>query len=146
LASTISSAEASSRQLVIFRLGQRTYSVDLEQVREIIPHRAGTRVPGAPMHVTGLINVRGTIVTVIDLGMRLHGEPSSRADGSILLVDRGARAVGVAVDEVLDVAAVAETSFEAPTAGAESVRAAARVGDSVVMVLNLEEIVSHVLL
>jgi hypothetical protein len=47
---------------------------------------------------------------------------------------------------VLDVAAVAETSFEAPTAGAESVRAAARVGDSVVMVLNLEEIVSHVLL
>lgn len=140
------------RQLVLFRLGRRTYSIELESVREIIPQRAATRMPGAPAFVPGLINVRGTIVTVIDLGMRLHGESSAASDGSIVLVERGVRVVGVAVDEVLDVASVPESAVEPPAPGAESVRAAARLGegageggDDVVMVLDLEGIVSNVL-
>jgi purine-binding chemotaxis protein CheW len=146
LASTESIPDVASRQLVMFRLGDRTYGIELGVVREIIPHRAGTRVPGAPPYVVGLINVRGTIVTVIDLGMRLHGVSSSRPEGSFVLIGRGARVVGVAVDEVLDVTRVAQSNMEPPAPGTESVQAAARVGDAVVMVLNLEEIVSHVLI
>ena len=146
LASTETIPDVASRQLVMFRLGDRSYAIELGVVREIIPHRAGTRVPGAPSFVPGLINVRGTIVTVIDLGMRLHGASSSRPEGSIVLMERGSRVVGVAVDEVLDVVRVADSELEPPAPGTESVQAAARVGDAVVMVLNLEEIVSHVLL
>jgi purine-binding chemotaxis protein CheW len=150
LASIDSIADVGTRQLVLFRLGPRTYGIELDTVREIIPQRAATRVPGAPDYVPGLINVRGTIVTVIDLGMRLHGESSNVAEGSIVLVDRGARVVGVAVDEVMDVARVPESALEPPPPGAERVRAAARLGESaegnaVVMVLDLEGLVSNVL-
>ncbi|HJU90094.1 MAG TPA: chemotaxis protein CheW [Gemmatimonadaceae bacterium] len=146
MASTETISDVPTRQLVMFRLGERPYAIQLSVVREIIPHRAGTRVPGAPSFVPGLINVRGTIITVVDLGMRLHGESSSRAEGSIVLIERGSRVVGMAVDEVLDVVRVAESELEPPAPGTESVQAAARVGGAVVMVLNLEEIVSHVLL
>ncbi len=150
MASIDSIAEVGTRQLVLFRLGQRTYGIELGSVREIIPQRVATRMPGAPAFVPGLINVRGTIVTVIDLGMRLHGASSSAADGSIVLVERGARVVGVAVDEVMDVVRVPESAMEPPAPGAEHVRAAARLGEeaegqAVVMVIDLEGIVSNVL-
>lgn len=150
MASIDSIADVGTRQLVLFRLGPRTYGIELDHVREIIPQRTATRVPGAPAFVPGLINVRGTIVTVIDLGMRLHGGSSTVADGSIVLVERGARVVGVAVDEVMDVARVPDSAMEPPPPGAECVRGAARLGEhaegeAVVMVLDLEGIVSNVL-
>lgn len=78
------------------------YCCDVNAVREVVPLRAVTRIPGASDHVLGIINVRGTIVTVIDAGLHLHGRPSDRR-GSVMLVDIGARLVGLLVDTVADV-------------------------------------------
>src|SRR5678815_3952238 len=72
LASTISVTETAVRQLVVFRLAGGSYGIELDAVREIIPFRRATRLPGAPAHVSGLVNVRGAIVTVIDLGAQLE--------------------------------------------------------------------------
>ncbi|MEO7455174.1 MAG: chemotaxis protein CheW, partial [Gemmatimonadaceae bacterium] len=76
-------------------------------MREIIPYRRATRLPGAPAYVQGLINLRGTIVTVMDLGVRLDPERAPVREGSIILATYGTRVAGVAVDEVMDVQTIA---------------------------------------
>ena len=105
------------RRLLLFAAGGRIYGADIGTIREIVPFRRCTRLPGAPAHVCGLINLRGTLVTVIDLAARLDGgregvTAASRASGSIVLVEYGAKVVGLAVDQVRDVQAVAEAELE----------------------------------
>jgi len=73
-----------------------------------------TRLPGAPPFVRGLINMRGTIVTVLDLGQRLDPARQPIESGAIVLVRDGARLVGLVVDEVADVRLV---SVDASTGG-----------------------------
>lgn len=88
---------------LLFRVGGAVYGCDIADAREIIPLRPMTRLPGAPAFVRGLINMRGTIVTVLDLGARLDPSRGPTTDGSILLVRHRERLVGLIVDEVADV-------------------------------------------
>lgn len=81
------------------------YACDATEIREVLPRGAVTPLPGAPATVLGLVNVRGTIVTLVDGGLLLHGVPAAPT-GTILVVDHGARGVGIAVDGVADVRAV----------------------------------------
>lgn len=113
---------AAARRLLLFAVHGRLYGCHIDAVREIIPFRPCTRLPGAPRFVCGLINLRGTIVTVLDLGVRLGGEAVNRAEGSIVLVEHGTKVVGLGVDELRDVQVVPYeplASSAATTAGAD---------------------------
>ncbi len=95
----------------------------------------------------GLANVRGTVVTVIDLGMRVSGVPSARPDGVLMLADHGGKLVGIAVDEVMDVQAVDATRVvAAPAETADVLRAPGRVREDLIAVLDVPAIVGRVLL
>jgi purine-binding chemotaxis protein CheW len=134
---------------VLFRLGDRLYGIDLDAVREILPVRRATRLPGSPAYVAGLINVRGTIVTVIDLGARLDGNSSLAADGSVMLVEHGGKTVGVAVAEVKDVMMLPAESIEHATEGDgadAAIVGLGRMDDKVVIILDIHSIIKHVLL
>ena len=72
--------------------------------------RPATRLPGAPAWVRGLINLRGTLVTVVDLAVRFGGGES--VSKSIVVVEAAGKAFGVSVDEVRDVQYVAEDALE----------------------------------
>ena len=144
---TIPDTRIDARTL-LFRVADRVYGCDIEAVREIIPYRRATRLPGAPPYVQGLINLRGTIVTVTDLGVRLDGERAPVREGSIILATHGARVVGVAVDEVMDVQTIAE---EPVTPGAGDlprglVRGLGHLDDGVVVLVNIHALVTQVLL
>jgi purine-binding chemotaxis protein CheW len=116
-------------------------------VREIVPQRRATRLPGAPPAVQGLINLRGTIVTVIDLPRWLGAQQPAASDGSIVLVDHGARVAGVAVDEVLDVQMVVPDDVAGTVgAGDGAVRGMGRLGDTVVILLDITSLVRQALL
>jgi purine-binding chemotaxis protein CheW len=130
---------------LLFRVGATTYGCALGEAREVIPLRPVTRLPGSPPFVRGLINMRGTIVTVLDLGVRLDSARTPAQHGSILLVRHRERIVGVVVDEVLDVRSV---DAEADGAGAEGgiVRRVAAVDDGAVVILDLDILISQVLL
>ena len=84
--------------MLLFSVGEQVYGCDIGAVREIIPQRAATRLPGAPPFVTGLINLRGTIVTVLDLGRRLERGDAARGEGSVILCEVGTKLVGLAHD------------------------------------------------
>ena len=124
------------------------YGCDIEAVREIIPYRRATRLPGAPRYVQGLINLRGTIVTVLDLGARLDADRALVREGSIILATHGARVVGVAVDEVMDVQTITEEPIG--TNGVDAprglVRGLGHLDDGVVVLVNIHALVTQVLL
>jgi purine-binding chemotaxis protein CheW len=130
--------------------GFATYAVDVEDAREIIPMRRMTRLPGAPPHVLGLINVRGMIVTVIDLARRLEPQApaASVSEGAILLVRRGQGGglVGLAVREVLDVRQVDLSDVENSILSMGAVRGVIHLGDTPVVVLDLHVLIKQVLL
>jgi purine-binding chemotaxis protein CheW len=139
---------------LLFRVGGAAYGCDVRCAQEILTARPMTRLPGAPAYVRGLINLRGTIVTVIDLGARLDSTTSTAPDATILLVRHHDRLVGVAVDEVTDVRAVSigqEPSSE--TGGASHawgsrgvlVRGIADVDGESAIILDLESLITHML-
>jgi purine-binding chemotaxis protein CheW len=100
------SAEASSTRhakVLLFSLAGHLHCAGLGSVREIIPLKPVTPLPGSPVQVCGLINLRGTIVTVLDATMSEYGVSSMAPTASILLVELGTRVAGVVVDEVHDI-------------------------------------------
>ena len=140
---------AAARTL-LFRVAGSVYGCDIGSVREIIPFRRATRLPGAPSYVQGLINLRGTVVTVLDLGCRIDPSraPLGGPGGSIILVAHGARVVGVAVDEVMDVQAIEEETAEAGVGDSRGglVRGIGHLGDDVVVLVDILTLVTQVLL
>jgi purine-binding chemotaxis protein CheW len=90
-------------KVLMFSLAGHLHCAGIAPIREVIPLMPVTPLPGSPPQVRGLINLRGTIVTVLDATMSEYGVPSSAQTASILLVERGTRAAGVVVDEVHDI-------------------------------------------
>jgi purine-binding chemotaxis protein CheW len=149
---TILESLAAARTL-LFRVAERTYGCDIDAVREIIPYRRATRLPGAPSYVQGLVNLRGTIVTVLDLGVRLDPTRAPVREGSIILAQHGTKNVGVAVDEVMDVQAIVEEGVDANTGGsggtdgaAGLVRGLGHLEGDVVVLIDIHTLVTQVLL
>lgn len=105
-----------------------------------------TRVPGAPAYVRGLINMRGTIVTVLDLALRLDPSSAPIGDGSILLLRHRDRLVGIVVEEVLDLRALEIDEGDAGPRRGTIVRGMATLDDAPVVVLDLDALIKQVLL
>lgn len=89
--------------------GQR-FAWELTAIREIVPAHAATRLPGSPPWVLGLLNLRGMVLTVVDLATRLGLEAGAAA--SVVVVDVEDRTLGVRVDRVLSVANAEDTRVE----------------------------------
>lgn len=96
------------QQFVVFALDGQQYGIDIMSVREIRMMQPITFLPGAPEHICGVINLRGSIVPVCDLRVRFAEtctEPSQ--SHAIVIVAHENRQYGLIVDEVLDIAAIA---------------------------------------
>jgi purine-binding chemotaxis protein CheW len=132
---------------LLFRVAGKVYGCDIDAVREIIPYRRATRLPGAPPFVQGLINLRGTIVTVLDLGTRIDPARPPVRDGSIILATHGTRVVGVAVDEVMDVQAITEEHVEHHGGARDAlIRGLGHLESDVVVLVDIHTLVTQVLL
>ncbi len=87
----------------VFRLGNAMFGIPAAQIQEVVQLGSVTAVHHAPVFVVGIRNLRGRIVTVIDLGVRLElGEAVRSADSRILIVDSEGELVGLLVDRVDD--------------------------------------------
>jgi len=131
----------------LFAVAGTVYGCDIAAVREIVPIRHATRLPGAPAYVRGLVNLRGAIVVVIDLATRLAGSTCAD-DGSIVLAQFGTKQVGLAVDDVRDVQMMPPERFEAATgdlARGGIVRGLGHLDDGVVIVLEIPAVVRQVM-
>lgn len=103
------------RQFCTLHLGEHLFGVEVMRVQEVISYQEMTAVPLSPDVIGGLINLRGQIVTAIDLRVRL--EMSPRADGALpmnVVVQTPGGAVSLLVDAIGDVVEVEEAIFENP--------------------------------
>ena len=126
-----------------FYLGAEVYGLPLEQLREVARVSHLRRVPGAPAGVAGLVNLRGEILCALDVRAIL-GLPAQRStDSPFLVALRGfGDPLGLIVDSIADIYAVAPSDIEAPPATWPSERAAcfigtARVGAGLMGLLDL---------
>ncbi|MFZ5831601.1 MAG: chemotaxis protein CheW [Planctomycetota bacterium] len=105
----------SSLQLVSFRLGNETFGVEITNVREIILVGEITRLPETPAYVKGVINLRNTVIPVVDLRTRF-GLPAIAAndESRIMVVQLAGRLVGIVVDAVDEVFRVARDQIAPP--------------------------------
>jgi purine-binding chemotaxis protein CheW len=138
-----------TRRLLAFEVGGSVFACDMESFREIVPTQRTTRLPGAPDTVCGLINLRGTIVTVIDGGVVLGKPPCARTSGLILLADYFERLVGVAVDDVRDIHDIPIDQFASAHApesiGEGIVTGVVEIEGKSVMVLDVKALVQQVI-
>jgi purine-binding chemotaxis protein CheW len=147
LASTETIGDSTIGRTLLFRVGATTYGCNIETVREILPYRRATRLPGAPPYVQGLINLRGTIVTVLDLGARLEPGRPPVHEGSIIMVEHGNRTVGLAVEEVMDVRVIEEEEGTVLPEQAEGVvRGVGHADATVVVLLEVYTLIKQALL
>jgi len=102
-------------QLVGFRIGRETFGVPIGLVHEIVRVPEITSVPDAPRYVEGVINLRGKIVSIVDLRKRFgesHIEPSRK--NRILVAEIQNKMVGLIVDAASEVIRLPEAEIEAP--------------------------------
>ena len=109
--------EAPTRRLLVFEVGGATFATEMSAVREIVPSQPVTRLPGAPLTVSGLINLRGTIVTVVDAGTCLGKSPWRRIGGLVLLASFQDGVIGIGIDDVRDIHDATENQFGGAPAG-----------------------------
>ncbi len=103
--------------IVGFRVGRETYGVPITSLREIVRVPEITAVPDAPDYLEGVINLRGKIVSVVDLRKRF-GQPSPGIDrrSRILVVENRGRLAGMIVDSASEVLKIPENEIEAAPA------------------------------
>ncbi len=144
-------AEAGEQYLTFFLAGEE-YGVDILRVQEIRGWSEPTKMPSTPSYVRGVINIRGSIVPIIDLRERLRLEVVEYTNETVVIVLRieneGAnRTMGLVVDAVSDVYNVADESMSpAPDFGAgvdcSFARSLATVNDKMVIILEIDRLMN----
>jgi purine-binding chemotaxis protein CheW len=144
---------AEPERMVLFVVGEHRFAVPIGRIREIIPARAYTPLPGSGAHVCGLINLRGRLVTVVDLGARLGLAPASRTpEHSIVIVEHRGKLAGLAVEEVariveVDPASLADSAEVLRSLRVERayLRGVGEVGDEIFVAIEPDEIFEPIL-
>lgn len=141
-----------ARQVLSFTLERETYAVDILRVREIRGFSAVTHMPDTPAHLLGVLNLRGSIVPIVDMRRRIGiaaMEPSALTVIIVLSVEsaRGRREFGLVVDGVSDVVDLApENIKEAPDLNEgkreQLISAIASVNDRLIMVLDIDRMLA----
>lgn len=124
---------AAEHRYMLVSTGGKLFALALDLVREVVTARPFTPLPGAPAWVSGIVNVRGRVVTVVDLSTRLRLSAAADAGSRRVVVVRcGERDVGIAVDDVLRILRVQPATLEplppveAPSDGASFLTYAGR--------------------
>jgi purine-binding chemotaxis protein CheW len=151
VANETSATNASTHKYLTFALGEETYGLDILRVQEIIGIMPVTRVPQTPAFVRGVINLRGRVIPVVDLRVKFDTGNTEDTERTCIVVvqvsGKTSSIMGVVVDEVSEVVDIPESQIE-PTpefgAGIETdfVRGVGKLGDTVVMLLDIDKVLS----
>jgi len=135
-------------QIVNFTVGDVNYGVPVEQVREVRDVQAVTPVPGAPSYIEGVTNLRGQIITVMNLRKRLNIEETEGGGEKIIVIELGKAAVGVVVDTVTEVSTLAGADIERHMQVTKKLDdylvGVGKQGEKLIVILDLAKIISDV--
>lgn len=133
-------------QIVVFRLGDQEFGLEIAQVKEIIRLTEITAMPNAPEAICGVINLRGKIVPVVELHRELSLDESRPGpDARIVVVDDSGTYVGLKVDAATGVIRTSRDSLEPASAilsgrNLESVKGVLKLGERLIILLDLQDL------
>jgi purine-binding chemotaxis protein CheW len=131
------SESPTTRQLVVFSLGEEEYALPITQVHEIIRYTEPRSVASDVDWVRGVISLRGKIVPVYDLASRLGFASERKENQKIVIVETATDMAGVIVDDVEEVLTVENAQIEdVPSAGTDTIESIAKIDDRLVILLN----------
>lgn len=142
--------KSQSIELLTFKLADQEYSLDIMSVREIRGWTKTTPLPHAPSYMKGVINLRGTVLPVMDLSQRLGLKPREHTDRNVIIVVNHEDVMtGLLVDAVSDIIALTSDDLQPPpemqsSSSPNVVSALTLIDERMIRVLDLSSIVLSV--
>lgn len=141
---------AGPREYLTFRLDQEEYGIDILKVQEIRGYEKPTRIANAPTFIKGVVNLRGTIVPIVDMRLKFNcAQAEYNSFTVVIILNLGHRVVGIVVDSVSDVMELAQENIQAApevdaTIDGSAVVGLGSVGDRMLILLDIEKLMSSV--
>lgn len=134
-------------KFLTFTLGNELYGIDIIYVTEIVGIQPITQVPEMPDFIKGIINLRGTIIPVMDARLKFKKEPKEYNDRTcIIVIDVLELAIGVIVDAVSEVLNISDEDIVPPpnltTSGRKYIKSVGKSGDDVTLILDCEKLLN----
>jgi purine-binding chemotaxis protein CheW len=148
----ILSRNTDTDQFLTFLLAGEEYAIDILRVQEIKGWDNVTQIPNTPKYIKGVINLRGTIVPIVDLRLRFRLDPISYGQTTVVIVlkvegEKGKRTMGIVVDAVSEVYNISDDGMKAaPDFGqaisTDFVRGLATVDEKMIIVLDIDKLLN----
>jgi purine-binding chemotaxis protein CheW len=139
---------ARAREYLTFRLGEEEYGIDILKVQEIRGYEQPTRIANAPAFIKGVVNLRGVIVPIVDLRLKLDlGSAEYNEFTVVIILNLGSRVVGIVVDSVSDVMELSPEQIRpAPEVGssvqADFITGLGTLSDRMLILIEIERLMS----
>lgn len=140
------------REFITFEVGGQLFGLDIMAIREIRAWTPTTRLPRVPSYVAGVVNLRGTVLPVIDLAARLGWVATEASPRHAIIVTQlGGQSRGLIVDSVSDIVTIAADALQPPPVTSSDgvvpfIEGLAAIDDHMVMVLDLDRLSADTLL
>ncbi|HEX6095348.1 MAG TPA: chemotaxis protein CheW [Thermoanaerobaculia bacterium] len=140
---------AQQLELLTFLIAGEQYAIEIEKIVEIVTPRPVTRIPNADPSVVGIISLRGTIVTLVDVRRKLrHPATAPQESSRIVVIDLRTETIGFVVDRVLRVVKIAPSEVEPHpvvhmTELEEAIRGVFRTAGALTILLDLDKLLDH---
>ena len=147
---TATGVATGAREYLTFRLGEEEYGIDILKVQEIRGYEQPTRIANAPEFIKGVVNLRGTIVPIVDMRLRFNcSNVEYNAFTVVIILNLRNRVVGIVVDSVSDVMELTPDSIRAApdiesAIDASCILGLGSVGERMLILLDIEKLMSGV--
>ncbi|MDO9319792.1 MAG: chemotaxis protein CheW [Gammaproteobacteria bacterium] len=146
---SLQAAQEQVLQWVTFHLDNETYGVNVMAVKEVLRHTQIAPVPGAPDYVLGIINIRGTVISVINTRRRFGLQDQEPTDNTrIVIIEVGKHVVGIMVDSVAEVVYLRQSEIETSPSvgkddGARFIQGVCNKNDELLILVEFEKLLSQ---
>ncbi|MGE0631584.1 MAG: chemotaxis protein CheW [Pseudobdellovibrionaceae bacterium] len=136
-----------SSRYLCFNLGKEEFAIPLLAVKEVIGVPETTPIPQSPPHFTGIMNLRGQVISIVDLRVKLVIKPTQSAETSVIILDLGEYCMGAIVDKVNSVQLLAsEEIADRPLAdfakNTDYIKGVFRKEDNLILILDISKALS----
>lgn len=135
-----------SEQFVVFQLATEEYAIPISQVKEIIRYSSATKLPNMSGYMDGIINLRGKVISVVDLAGKFAVLTEKSSDKRTLIVEVADQEIGLVVDAVTEVLRLEEGVIEAANGMAQSnefIKSIGKVDQRLLIILDLDRLFSQ---
>lgn len=131
-------------QIVVFKLGEEFFGVETLNVQNISDMMEITKVPNAPSYIKGLINLRGNIISLLDLNLLLENNHLTSEQSNVIILDIESEQIGITVDFVQEVIELEENTMQKldSSKGQGYIKGILNLEDKIVTIIDINKLLN----